>query len=157
VGIKVGGQVIASGPADLNIGLWQGYRERDPYVTVTISESANVNFELAEAAEAARLLADPPRSGDWEQAVLSMMDADAVSLPRDSAHVRAFPFIRPPVFAVQQVLETVTVFCHAGRSGEQAPRYLSLTPSEATELAGYLTALVREANGASLGDPGCTP
>jgi hypothetical protein len=150
--VEAGGKVIASGPAHLSAGMWQHYRERDPHICLIVNDGEDVLLELAEAQEMARLLSGPPEG--WAPVTLTMMDPDAVMPPGYGtageaapvgAHHAAFPFTRPAVLAVRQVLDTVTVFTQVRRGEDQVPRYLAFTPAEAAELAAALASLLGDA------------
>lgn len=135
--------------AHLDAGIWQAWRDARPYIYLSLNDGQEIHFELAEAQEAARLLAAPP--GEWAQVVLTMMEPEPVmgddpGLP----WIRSFPFAHPPVLAVRAMPGTVLVFSSflsgcctpSGDGGDQAPGYLALTPGEASEIAAAINKLL---------------
>jgi hypothetical protein len=138
----------AGGTGHLDVGMYQGYRESAPYICLLISDHHEVNFELAEAAGVARLLAAPPEK--WQAVTLTMMQSEAVmpstgprGTEKHSSLFASFPFTRSAVLTVREVLDTVMVFgpVQSSPDHDQSPRYLALTPAEARELAAALSEL----------------
>ena len=131
-----------TGTAHLTAGLWQVWRDARPHVYLMLNDRDEVQMELGEAEEAARLLAAPP--GEWVSVILTMMEPEPVMLPI-SGRLRwasSFPFTRPPVLAVRAMPGAVLLFSSFLLGDDQAPRYITLAPGEAAELAAAIIKLL---------------
>jgi hypothetical protein len=124
---KIGGKVVASGPAHLTVGLWQHYLQRDPYVCIIINDSDEISLSPPEAAELARLLTASP-SDRYTTITLTLEDPEDDLPPQPwSASGPPRPFARPAVLAVMREYRDRVILFSRGR-------YLVLTLSEAEEL-----------------------
>ncbi len=135
---EVNDHVIATSQARVTAGMWQHVKDRDPHITLTVNDTTETSFTLAEAAALARLLTAAP-SGEYVTITLTLEDPETVLPPKPwPAGGPPRPFSRPAVYAVLRDYTSRTVlFCRG--------QFVTLTDGEARELAGALDELLASA------------
>jgi hypothetical protein len=133
--------------ATLSAGLWQHHTARDPHLTLIINHGTDVEFTLAEAGELAAALSAP--GDEYTMITLTLEDSDRHP-PRGPrrAGQEPKPVYRPRMFGVR--LEPAGEAADLSATERRVvavyrDTYLTLTLSEAAELASGISDLLGEA------------